>query len=195
MPNPRAQCPPIFAAILGWIWCLNADFSAQVDSGVITRLPPASMEPLRLVVLVLHISAAALLLGAPLGLSRNLKASLDAGKAAFQLAAQDAARRGSIAGGSAILTLLTGLALIFIAGGFGRVPLNFHVALLVMLIAFAVVAAMVRPSITQIVALAGSETLDKETALKHIKKQAMGTGIVHLLWLVNLVLMLVHFYR
>jgi hypothetical protein len=153
------------------------------------------MEPLRLIVLVLHISAAALLLGAPTGLTRNLKASLDAGKAAFGQAAQDAARRGKVAGGSAVLTLLTGLALIFIAGGFGRVPFNFHIALLVMLVAFAVVGALVRPSITKIVALSNMETLDKDAALQLIKKQAMGTGIVHLLWLVNLVLMLVHFYR
>ena len=166
-----------------------------MDSGVITRLPPAPMEPLRLTVLVLHISTAALLLGAPTGLTRNLKASLEAGKAAFNQAAQDAARRGSIVGGSAVLTLLTGLALIFLAGGFGRVPLNFHVALLIMLVALVVVAVLVRAPITQIVRLAEVETLDKDAALKHIKKQAMGTGILHLLWLVNLILMLVHFYR
>lgn len=153
------------------------------------------MDPLRITVLILHISSAALLLGVPLGIVRNLKANLELGKDAFRVATVDASRRGQLTGISALLTLATGLALIFMSGGFGAVPLNFHMALTAMLVALVVAAVLIRPATTKLAQIAVKETLDRQGALALTKRLAMGTGILHLLWLIMLTLMLVRIYK
>lgn len=153
------------------------------------------MDPLRVIVLVLHISAAALLFGGATGIVRNLKATLELGRDAFKLATLDAAKRGRLMGMSSIATLATGLSLIFMAGGFAVVPLNFHIALGIMLGAIGISAVIVRPSVTKLASLALAEKLDKGASLKLIQRLAMGTGILHLLWLVTLTLMFVRIYK
>lgn len=153
------------------------------------------MDPLRIIVLVLHISAAAFLIGVPTGTVRNLKANLQLGKDAFKQATEDASRRGKLAGMSSLLTLATGLTLIFMAGGFGSVPLNFHMALTLMLVAIVLSAVLIRPTITKLAQLALVEPIDKGAALGLTKRIAMGTGILHLLWLIMLTLMFVRIYK
>lgn len=153
------------------------------------------MDPLKVAVLVLHVSAAAILFGGPLGTVRNLKASLELGRDAFKLATSEAARRGRLLGMSSLLTLATGVALIFMAGGFGTVPLNFHIALGILLGAIVVSSAVVRPTVTKLVETAAADSLNQDAALKLIKRLAMGTGILHLLWLVTLILMFVRIYK
>jgi hypothetical protein len=153
------------------------------------------MDPLRIFVLVLHISAAAILFGGPLGTVRSLKAHLELSRDAFKLATSEAARRGRLMGMSSIVTLLTGLALIFLAGGFAQVPLNYHMALGILLGAIAISSVLVRPTVTKLAGLAQAENLDKDAALQLIKRLAMGTGILHLLWVITLVLMFVRIYK
>ncbi|HXS15761.1 MAG TPA: hypothetical protein VN764_01145 [Polyangiaceae bacterium] len=149
------------------------------------------MHILYKLLLVIHISAAALTLGSTTGLLRLLRRGLDAGQAAFALAAEDGARRGKITGMSSMATLWTGLSLIFVIGGFKVAPLNIHIALSLMLVAVVVSFTLMRPSMGRILALSSAAPLDVAAVRGHMKKLAMGQGILHLLWLCILVLMLV----
>lgn len=142
------------------------------------------------VLLTVHIAAAAVLLGASLGLAGGLKKNLQAARETFLALAKDAARRGMITGVASAVTLSTGVALIFTVGGFGAVPVPIHIALLLMLGAVAVSATILRPSLARAVSLGETEPFDRDQAQASIKKIAMATGIVHLLWIVNLILML-----
>lgn len=153
------------------------------------------METLRIIVLVIHVSAAAILVGASAGLVRNLKRTLDLGAAAFLVAAEDCARRAKLMGMSSILTIATGLGLIFMLGGFARAPINFHIALALMLGAIGFSSVFMRPRAMKLLSVAKTEPFDKDLALGTIKKMAMGQGILHLLWVTTLTLMFVRIYR
>jgi len=149
------------------------------------------MHILYKILLVIHISAAALALGTSTGLLRLLRRGLQAGQGTFALAVEDAARRGKIMGMSGMATLWTGLSLIFVIGGFKAAPLNIHIALTLMLGAVAISLSIMRPNLGRLVVLSSAPSLDAAAVKRHIKKLAMGQGILHLLWLCILVLMLV----
>jgi hypothetical protein len=149
------------------------------------------MHILYKILLVIHISAAALTLGTSTGLLRLVRRGLEAGQAAFAFAVEDGVRRGKIMGMSSMATLWTGLSLIFVVGGFKAVPLNIHIALALMLGAVAVSLTLMRPNMGRLVALSRAPTLDAAAVKQHIKKLALGQGLLHLLWLCILVLMLV----
>lgn len=153
------------------------------------------MDHLRIFVLVLHVSAAAILFGGSLGTVRSLKAGLELSRDAFKLTTSEAARRGRIMGMSSLLTFATGLVLIFMMGGFARVPVNFHMALGIFLGAIALSSILLRPTVTKLADLAQAETTDKDAARKLIARLAMGTGLVHLLWIVTLALMFTRIYK
>lgn len=145
--------------------------------------------------LVLHISAAALLIGAGTGMLKNLRRTAALSREAFGLAVEDAARRAKVMMMSSLTTLLTGLCLIFLLGGFAVVPLNIHIALSLMLVAQVVSATIMRPGVGQLVKLAGESVWNPSAVDTPLKKLAMGQGILHLLWLGMLVLMLVRINR
>lgn len=149
---------------------------------------------LRILLLLLHISSAAVVFAGPLGMTRNLRANLEIGGKALELAARDAARRAAFVGLGAIGTLATGVALIFLMGGFAVAPLNFHMALGLMFLALFVGLVVVRPQVQSIVKRTtnASAPADSEAIRSAIRRIAMGQGIQHLLWLGMLTLM---FYR
>lgn len=146
-------------------------------------------------ILVIHISAAAMLIGGGLGISRNLKKAVAIGGATFSLAAEDAMRRGGVLGMCSLLTILTGVGLIFRIGGFAAAPLNFHIALGLMLIGFVVSSTVMRPGLNAVVAQSKNPTPDAAAIQAGLKKMAAAQGILHLLWVVVLCLMLVRIYR
>lgn len=92
---------------------------------------------------------------------------------------------------SGFIVLQTGLALIFVIGGFKAAPLNIHIAFTIMLGAMALSITVMRPTSARLVELSKAETLDKVGISKSLKKLAMGQGILHLAWIIILVLMLV----
>jgi hypothetical protein len=151
------------------------------------------MEYLKVLSLIVHVSAAALLFGAPLGLARTVRKALAQGGETFKLAAQDAALRAKLAGMGSLVTLISGLGLIFIDGGFASVPKNFHVALLVMLGALGVSLAVMRPNTLRLVDASTSNPIDEQAARAAVAKLGMGGGMLHGLWLVVLTLMFVRF--
>lgn len=149
------------------------------------------MDPLYAVLLVLHITCAAIALGASLGLGRLLRRSLEVGPASFAVAAEDAARRGKLMFATYVGVFLTGLGLIFAIGGFAVAPLNIHLALGLMLVVIAVLATLSRPQTNKLLELSKPSEIDKAAVSKAMKKMQMAQGILHLSWLVLLVLMVV----
>ncbi len=153
------------------------------------------MTVLYIPLLVLHISSAALLLGATTGMLRNLRRTAALGKEAFALAVEDAGGRAKVMMKAGPTTLLTGLGLIFLLGGFAVVPLNIHIALALMLLAQVVSVTVMRPAMGRLLKIAGEPVFDPGAVSAPLKKLAMGQGILHLLWLSMLVLMLVRISR
>jgi hypothetical protein len=151
------------------------------------------MEYFKVLVLVVHVSTAALLLGAPLGLVRSARTALGRSSDAFKLATQDAAFKAKLAGMGSMLTLLSGLGLIFLGGGFAIVPKNFHAALALMLVAFGVSLTVMRPNTLRLVDASLKEPIDEPAARAALRKLGMGSGILHALWLTMLTLMFVRF--
>ncbi len=152
------------------------------------------MAAVRIALLMVHITAAAFLLGGSAGLARPLRRNLKLGHEAFHVAAEDAVRRLKMLTVSSLTTLLTGVALIFVSyQGFGPAPKNFHAALGLMLVALAVNWGLLRPALGTTLKLAKAETLDADKARAAMKKVSMGQGVVHLLWLILLLLMFVRF--
>lgn len=153
------------------------------------------METLRIILIILHVSSAAVLVGANTGLVRNLKRTLELNKDAFVVATEDGAKRARLMGMCSLATLVTGLILIFMIGGFARAPLNFHIALAIMLGAIAFSSVFMRPNMMKLVKLGKADAIDSKSALPLIKKLAMGQGILHLLWVTMLTLMFVRIYK
>lgn len=151
------------------------------------------MEYVKLVVVVLHVAAAAMLFGAPLGLVRMTRAALEQSDEAFKLAASEAGRRAKLTMMGSLGTLLTGLALIFLNGGFGAISVNFHVALAVTLVAIVFSRVWMRPNTLRIVRASTVSPVDKAGARTALGKLAMGGGILHGVWLLNLTLMFLRF--
>jgi len=152
------------------------------------------MFSVRLLVLLVHITAAAFLFGGSAGVARPVRRSLELGPKAILAAAEDLVRRGKMIGVSSMMTLFTGIALLATrVEGFGKSPKNFHAALGLMLGAVVLSLFLIRPAAAAILGEASKEAPDRGTLTAHLKRLAMGQGIMHLLWVVMLVLMLIRF--
>jgi len=148
----------------------------------------------RLLLLLVHITAAAFLFGAGTGVARPIRRSLEFGQKAILGAAEDLVQRGKMIGMSSLTTLLTGVVLLATRlEGFGKSPKNFHAALGLMLVAVLVSVFLMRPTSMAILAEARKEAPAPQTFAALLKRLAMGQGILHLLWVVILVLMLIRF--
>ena len=134
---------------------------------------------------------AAIIFGVSLGIPGSYRRALTQGHAAFRATARESSRRGNLAAISAFATLISGVALIFYRGGFGKVTPNFHIALTVMVVALAISAILLGPAVKRVSTLAEAETLDRPAIDQGIKRVAMFMGILDLLWTVMLTLMFV----
>lgn len=148
------------------------------------------MKPL---VLVVHVAAAAVVLGASLGWGRLLRQAADAGQATARVAIADVLRRMTLVRITSAMTLFTGVALILVSGGFALVPKNYHTALLIMLAAVGWVLFGVVPRVKALDAVASAPEFDAGRFKAGVGKVSMATGIIHALWLGLLVLMFVRF--
>lgn len=153
-----------------------------------------SMQVARILLLLVHISFAAILFGGGLGVRKSIQSSLAVGPAALRATLGGVAQRSKLIGMSSILTLLTGVALIFVSyGGFKHAPKNFHTAIVTMLIATAVTLTLLRPALAAIGVEAARDTPDGSVIGAQLKKLSMAQGILHLLWVGTLTLMFVRF--
>lgn len=144
------------------------------------------MAYLRVLVLVIHVAAAATVLGGSLNWGRALKQAAAAGAAAWGVVIADVSGRLALVRITSIVTLLTGVALIFIRGGFSAVSPTFHIALTLMLFATGWVMFFITPAVK---ALAQAKVGDGSPV--NVGKIGMATGVLHTVWLVLLVLMFV----
>lgn len=145
---------------------------------------------LRVVLLVIHITAAAIIFAAPLGTGGSLRRALASGDAAvMRSAAKDAGARANLAGLASWVTLATGLALIFVMGGFVTVRPQIHAALGLLLLAIGFSLGFMRPAGRRLAVAANAEPPNLAVFEGELKKLQAGTGVLHLLWLTVLVLM------
>ena len=141
-----------------------------------------AMNTLRMLLLVVHISSAALLLGGGTGLIKSLRNVLDVGGAPLLGAATAGAKRGMLLFISAVVALLTGVALMFVVyGGFGPAPKNFHAALGVLLGAIVVSTTVMKPASLAILNEAKKPEPGRSVIELSLKKMAMGQGNVYAL--------------
>lgn len=153
------------------------------------------MDILRNLILFVHISAAAVLVGTNIGVVRNLRKTKDLGKEAFLVATQDAVMRGKILAVCSMMTLMSGVMLIVKMGGMAAAPINYHIALGLMLIAVVINALIMRPTCAKVLTLAQAETLSQAGLLPLFKKLVVGQAAIHSLWAVILLLMIFRITR
>lgn len=142
-------------------------------------------------IVIIHVAAAAVLLGTSLGWGRLLRRAAESGQAAARVAVDDVMRRMKLMRVTSAVTLVSGIALIFVAGGFAVVPKNFHIALTVMLATLGWVVLGLVPRVKALAARVGEAEFDRARFEASIGKVGMATGIVHAAWLTLLVLMFV----
>ncbi len=155
----------------------------------------SAMDTLRTITLILHISAAAVLIGVNTGVMRNLRRTLELSQETFILATQDLAHRSQLRSACSGLTLVTGIALIMMMGGMAKVPLNIHIALGLVLLSMIVAIVLMKPASKKINILAKATPLDKSGANALMKRLMMGESVLHVLWLATLTMMIVRIHR
>jgi len=140
---------------------------------------------------VLHITCAALWFGAPLGLVRLLKDGLAGGPDAFRMSTAVGARRGAVTGIAGVLTLLTGLAIVFHMGGFGSVAPQIHGAIAIAVVMLGISVGLLKPMGARLSAIAekGLDDEGRAQAEAILKKMGPISHGIHGLWLLLLVLM------
>ncbi len=129
---------------------------------------------------ILHILSMAVWFAAPLTITSDIRKTLALGKPHTQELASRVDRPVVLAMAFGVITVVTGVVLIFQLGGFKAVSPRIHASLLLALIALAVEMMALRPAIAR---------LGEEGAKPG--KIGMFMGIGHLLKLVILVLMLI----
>lgn len=141
-----------------------------------------------LIVKVLHVALAAGWFGVGLSVPGDVRRTIALGPPHLGPLHARLLRTGMIARISAITTILSGIALVLMMGGFGTVQHRFHAA-----IALAVVTAGVGITMGKLAEkiVAAGENASPETLSPYAKKIAALSGIHHLLWLTILVLMIV----
>lgn len=141
---------------------------------------------LYLVLRFVHIGAMAAWFAPMLFLPGDVRRAIDGGDLAALRGRLG--RYGAVSGGAALLTLLSGIALIFTLGGFTAVPHSIHIGLLLGLVMWAFGAFGVGRAVRELDAAiaAGSS---RETLAPFARRIGKSTGIFHLLWVVNLGLM------
>ena len=146
-----------------------------------------------LILKTIHILCASVWLGSGLTIAGDVRRTLEQGRPHTDLLISRVNRQGKMAGIFGMLTLLSGVNLVFVMGGFGNVGHNIHAGLGLSLLIFAVGLGLSMPTWRRIRAILGAETGDLAEARKLAGRLGMFTGIEHLLWLVVLVLMVVKF--
>lgn len=144
------------------------------------------------VLLLLHVLSMAVWFAGSFFTTSDIKKSLALGGAYLQpmVARVNAAERLSLTSG--MLTVITGLALIFAGGGFTAMPLRIHIGFALTIITFFVGALFASPTWRRIAGIV-ERNADINEAVALSKRMSMFMGIEHLLRTVVMVLMVVQF--
>ena len=137
-------------------------------------------------VLATHVLAASCWFAPRLFWPRRLRAALGSSEAA-KVVVPAISREMNFTTLSALLTIATGVALIFMHGGFKAVPKTIHMGLTLTLVAFFAGLAIELPALVKI--RAAVERAANGEGLPLVKRVAIGAMIEHTCWLATLVLM------
>ena len=137
---------------------------------------------------LLHIIFMAAWFGSGLFSSGDARRTLSSDNSDLDLLVNRLNRYGVVGGAAGLLTIVTGFGLIFALGGFAVVSPAIHISIVTSFIMWVVGLVLVGGSSRKIAA-GVKENKPRQELLGHAKKIAMGTGILHLLWLITLVLM------
>lgn len=137
---------------------------------------------------LVHIAAMAVWLAGGLGIAGDVRRTLARGKPHTELLVPRVDRALTIAMIAGLLTIATGLGLVFVVyGGMKGLPIRYHASLGLALVAYALLFTVLKPATARLEeALSKGEGRDLRALSKRI---AMLTGIDHLLKIVILVLM------
>lgn len=137
----------------------------------------------------IHVMSTAIWFGAGLPIARDVRRTVELGKPHTDLLIERVTRQGKVAVIFGVLTMVSGVTLIFTMGGFGNVRKAIHAGLGLTLLSFAVGLALSMPTWRKIASLLRQEAGDMGEARRLAGRFGMFTGIEHLLWVVVLVLM------
>jgi len=144
----------------------------------------------KMILLILHITFGAVAFATALGAPSAVKRARAVGADTARVASKELLRRVDIANIAWVLTFLSGLALVFVVGGFKVVAPPIHAAMGIVLVTIAVGYVVVRPQSKALVAAATSGDEGRmDRALRNVN---MGSGLMQAVWLVTLGLMLHH---
>jgi hypothetical protein len=141
---------------------------------------------------ILHVAAASVWIGAGLTTSRDVRHTLSLGRPHLDELMPRLRATAQLMNRSALVTVLSGLAIIFAVGGFARVPHRIHVGLALTLLAIAAGRFLIRPVIGEI-ARALKAPVPPAEAARLTARFRMGIGVEHALRLAVLVLMMYPF--
>jgi hypothetical protein len=149
-------------------------------------------DSLWIVLVVFHITFAASAIGLNAVATAALRRARSASSEVFQHVVGETNWRGKMSGIAGVLTLLSGLGLIFKNGGFGAVTVNFHIALGLILVMIALGFGFIKPTGAKLAAAAAKANDPKAPEVAALlSKLGIGLHVIQMLWFTILVLMFV----
>ena len=143
------------------------------------------------VIRIVHMLSMAMWFAAPLAVTSDLKRTIARGKPHTDFVVPRVSRSLTIATVGAVLTILSGLGMIFALGGFKAVHPRIHAGFALALVTLSLEFFLVKGGLARIGAELDADKVRDLPPL--VKRFAMFTGITHLLKTVILVLMVVRF--
>src|SRR5581483_12336619 len=146
------------------------------------------MRPaLETALLAFHILAASCWFAPRLFWPRRLRGALSSTNEGAKLVLATISRELNLTTGSAVLTIATGLGIIFLHGGFKAVPHRIHMGLTLSLVAFFAGLVFDVPALSKMRAAVERSAIGE--AQPHLKRLVVGSMIEHTCWLAALVTM------
>jgi len=138
---------------------------------------------------VVHFAAAATWFGHKMLIPGDCRRSVEARGDVAKALITRIERAEKVGIGSGVLTLLSGVALIFLLGGFGAMPWRIHLGLALVLVSFAVGGLGAAPGWAR--AKKGIEAEDWDEARAGVRRLSVAMNVEQLIWFVVLIVMVV----
>jgi hypothetical protein len=142
---------------------------------------------------IVHVAAASVWIGGGLTTSRDIGRTLLLGPPHADELMPRLRAMAQLMNRVALLTVLSGLAIVFAVGGFKSVPHRIHLGLLLTLLAVAAGRFLIRPAIGEIARALKAAPVAPTEASRLLARFRVGIGVEHALRLAVLVLMIYPF--
>jgi hypothetical protein len=142
---------------------------------------------------IVHIAAASVWMGGGLNAPRDIRRTLPLGPPHVGELMPRLQAIAQLMNLSALLTLVSGIAIVLVIGGFARVPHRIHLGLGLTLLAFVAGRYLIRPVLGEIARAIGAAPVTPEKVAQIMVRFRLVTGVEHALRLAVLVLMVYPF--